>query len=151
MDDGARQLRMLARDLDGASAGLRKELPRALRRAAVPMVKAIRAEARGSLPSGLGEYVAKSSITTTVRTGADNTVVQIRGRRKQERPGGKQVDLPAINQGRVRHPTYGRQPWVSQAVRPGFWDRGSETAAPAVDQQLKSAMDDLRRRIETGH
>jgi hypothetical protein len=125
MDDGARQLRMLARDLDRASAALRKEMPRALRRAATPMIKAIRDEARTVLPKGggLNEYVAESPITTIVRTGADNTTVQIRGRRRQARPNGKQVDLPAINRGRLRHPTYGHRPWVTQQVAPGVLGR----------------------------
>jgi hypothetical protein len=152
MDDGARQLRELARDLDRASVGLRKEMPKALRRAAKPMVLAIRAEAVASLPSGggLGEYVAAAAISTVVKTGADNTTLQLRGRRKQTRDGGKQVDLPAIARGLLRHLTYGRRPWVTQQVQPGFWDRGVDNARGAVEHELQAAMDALRRRIETG-
>ncbi len=153
MDDGARQLRLLARDLDRATNALRKELPKGMRRASVPMIRAIRAEAKDTLPErgGLAEYVAKATITTIVRTGADNTVLQIRGRRKQTRPTGKQVDMPAINRGRLRHPTYGGSPWVTQQVQPGFWDRGVEKAQAAVAHEVQGVMDDLRRRIETGH
>lgn len=151
MDDGARQLRLLARDLDRAGAALRKDLPKGLRRASLPMIQAIRAEARQSLPSGLGEYVATSTISTVVRTGADNTAVQIRGRRRQDRATGKQVDLPAINRGRIRHPTYGRSPWVLQRVQAGFWDRAVTASKAAVDREMQAVADDLRRRIETGH
>lgn len=151
MDDGARQLRLLARDLDRAGAALRKDLPKGLRRASVPMIRAIRAEARQSLPSGLGEYVASSTISTVVRTGADNTAVQIRGRRRQDRATGKQVDLPAINRGRVRHPVYGRSPWVLQRVQAGFWDRAVAASRAAVDREMQAVADDLHRRIETGH
>ncbi len=153
MDDGGRQLRELARDLDRAAAALRKDLPKVLRRASKPMVTAIRAEAKGSLPrhGGLGKYVARATITTVVRTGADTTTLQLRGRRKQTRQGGQLVDLPAINLGRLRHPVYGRRPWVTQPVRAGFWDRGAATGRPAVDREMQAAINDLRRRIETGH
>jgi len=127
-------------------------MPRALRRASVPMIQAIRAEAIETLPKrgGLNEYVAAARISTTVKTGAETATVQIRGRRNQIRRGGKQVDLPAINRGRIRHPTYGHGPWTTQSVAPGFWDTGAEKAAGAVDQQLQKAMDDMHRRIEAG-
>ena len=149
VSDGARQLRLLARDLDRAGKELRMELPKALKRAAAPMVEAIRADARERLPhrGGLAEYVAKATISVQVRTGANNASARLVGRRKQTRAGG-QVDLPAINRGRLRHPTYGHGPWVTQTVPAGFWDDGVTHAQGAVDRELQAALDQVRRRIE---
>ncbi len=149
--DGARQLRLLARDLDRASAELRRELPRALRRGARPMILAIQQEARNTLPErgGFADYIAETAISVVTRTGADNASVRLTGSRKQK-TGGRQVDLPRINRGRLRHPTYGHGPWVTQDIRAGFWDRGEDKGRAAVEQELQAALDDLRRRIESG-
>lgn len=148
MPQGGDELRRLARDLKAAGSDLRRELPKALRRAAKPIVAGIREEAVASLPKrgGLGGYVAKASITTSIRTGA-NPAVRIVGKKKA---GERQVDLPAINRGRLRHPTYGHRPWVLQQVEPGFWDRAVAAHAPAVAQEMQQVLEDIRRRFEAG-
>ncbi|PWK81733.1 hypothetical protein C8D88_116145 [Lentzea atacamensis] len=37
-----------------------------------------------------------------------------------------------MNRGQWRHPTFGRQPWVTQAVTPGWFDRPARRHAPRV-------------------
>ena len=149
VSDGARQLRMLARDLDRAGKELRRELPKALRDAARPMTEAIVKEALETLPKrgGFAEYIAKASITVSTRTGVSSASVRLVGR-KRKAGSEPQVDLPAVNRGRLRHPTYGHSPWVTQMVPPGFWDRGVARSAAEVDKRMQEALDRMRRRIE---
>jgi hypothetical protein len=150
MDDGGRQLRMLARDLDRASARLRSQTRQRLADAALVMIPDIRAAARDRLPrkGGLNTYIADSAITTRVSTGVTVTGVMIVGRRPK-RGGG--VDLEAINAGTVRHPVFTTGTWMAQKVNPGFWDDVVAEHGSKVHAAMVGVMDDVRRQIETGH
>lgn len=58
-----------------------------------------------------------------------------------------------LNRGGWRHPVFGRrdQPWVTQRVTPGWFDRTGQAARPqfmaAAAQALDNAAEDLARRI----
>jgi hypothetical protein len=142
---GASAIRDLSRDLKAAGSNLRKAIPKGMRKAARPLVRDIRAEARSSLPQrgGLAGYVASSGIRVSTTAGG----VTVVGKRSK---GGGLSDLEAINAGTVRHPTYGRRPWAAQGVRAGFWDRPVERNEPAVVREMNGVIDEIRRKFEGG-
>lgn len=61
---------------------------------------------------------------------------------------GEKADLAAINRGRLRHPVYGRPPWVIQSIRPGFVDRVMEgVLARRAQREFLQAVDEIRAYI----
>lgn len=147
--EGADQLRALARALkDAGDTQLRKELMKAAQRSTRPVKAEVSASARRTLPSrgGLNVWVASTKVQTKTRTGGRNVGVTITGR-----PGRRMTptsDVRAINRGRLRHPTYGHGPWVTQPVRPGFWDEVMEgPLADRARREFTDAMDRIARQI----
>jgi hypothetical protein len=130
-------LREVAVRLKEADAALWKITRRNLVVAVAPARPAIRASARESLPQrgGLNEWVAKSSITTTVLTGSRTAGVRLRVRKSGH-------DLADLDQGGVvRHPVFGnRDAWVSQQVPPGFATRVVERMRPEITAACLAAM-----------
>lgn len=141
--------RKLARDLELAGEHLMaREVPRAARRAAVPIVRAIRQEAKETLPrrGGFADYVGDSRITVRTLTGVRAAGVRIVGVRP--RAGGA-VDLQAVNRGRLRHPVFGsKNRWRTQPVNPGFWDEPVSRHVRTFRWELGVALDNIRRDIE---
>lgn len=134
---GADQFLKLSKALKEAGrTGLRRELNTGIRRAARPLVKKTRAEARSRLPKrgGLAAQVAKEPQRVQVRTGASTAGVRIVvGRGK----GGAR----GANRGVVRHPVFGnRDVWVDQKVEPGWFDDPIKGSAPAVRRDIEKAM-----------
>lgn len=143
--NGAEQLRQLSAALRKAGRNdLRKELASGLRRAIKPMKKEFQRGALGILPhrGGLAEWVAGStSFRTRVNTGA-NPSVSIAASLKGH-------DLEAMDNGELRHPTFGhRNAWVSQAIRPGWWTDSGILAAQDARDELDKALDDFARKLE---
>jgi hypothetical protein len=112
----------------------RKEVLRALRkeiRAPVPAVrKAIRARAIATLPKrgGLNRWVARSRINTTIKVSSRTATITLVGTRKSQ---AAITDLKRIDQGTLRHPSWGRRfkgQWHVQRVTSGFFtDPAAET------------------------
>jgi hypothetical protein len=121
---------------------LRKDMLRGLRNAAKPMATSIKEEAAAVLPKGggLNEWVAKSPISPRTRTTGKSAGVRITGRKTGH-------DLEAINRGRVRHPTYGHSPWVSETVSSGWWERGALKKEGLVRRDLIVAMEEVAAKI----
>lgn len=121
------QLTRLAADLKGFEGrkavlnGLRREL-----RAGVPKVReAVRAAATRDLPArnGLGEWVAKSTVSVSLRLGAKSAGISLRGGRNSKR---KRSDIRAIDAGEVRAPSWGHRgpgAWHAQTVKAGFFTK----------------------------
>ena len=147
--DGGEQLRRLARDLDGASAKLRRELPTRMRRAGERLVPPIRASAAERLPKrgGLNRYVAESAIRVVVSTAPSTTKVAVVGRLPKR---GGRVDLEALNAGQVRHPVFTTGVWVEEKIRPGFWDDAVAKHEDQVRAEVVGVMDEIRRKLEAG-
>jgi hypothetical protein len=94
----------------------------------------------------LADKVKKASYVVRLVRGEENAV-EIVGRAK----GGQVLDLESINNGKVRHPTFGHKgpnEWVDQSVPAGFFTdpcnrnkdnvfRGLEDAAERVAQMLE--------------
>jgi hypothetical protein len=147
--EGADQLERLAKALkDAGDKNLRKELFKASQRSTRPVKKEVTASARKTLPKrgGLNEWVGRTKLKTKTRTGGRNVGVLITGA-----PGKRMSptsDLRAINRGRVRHLTFGHKPWVTQQVRPGFWDDVMEgPLADRARQEFTAAMDRIAAQI----
>jgi hypothetical protein len=125
---------------------LMRELTKGVTKATRPVPKAIRAEARAILPKrgGLNVYVARMSIRTKKYTGGRQAGVVITGAKKK---GTGKVDVRRINQGKVRHPTYGHGPWRLQQVPRSFWTRPTNKAGPRARLEIQSAMRRVARQI----
>lgn len=127
-----------------------KAIGKGVRRGLPAVRRAIRARAVEVLPhrGGLGRWVAKGSITATVKLRARSGTIKLKGGRNSA---GARSDIKAIDAGRVRAPSWGRRygnSWHNQAVTPGFF---TETAASAkdwhddVDRAVDDALDQIRR------
>ena len=122
---------------------LRKELNKALRDAAKPLIADTRAEAERILPKrgGLAKRVAKTPQRVQVRTGQDTAGVRIV-------VGKSNSGARAANEGTVRHPVFGdRDKFVEQRVPPGWFTRPLEEGAPTVEPFLEQAIDNVLQQI----
>jgi len=140
----SRDLKVLSAKLkEAGDRGLRREVLGGMRAGAKPLIAAARDAARDELPShgGLNEWVA--SATFGVRTLLNaNPRVRIVATKK-----GKHHDLKAIDEGRLRHPTFGRPPWVVQPITPHVVTDAMEREVDAVREVLAGAIDDYLRRL----
>ena len=139
------KLERVAAALVDTPRSVRKECETGLRRAARPMQRTFRAGALGYLPlrGGLAEWVAAGM---RFRTSVSLQPDRLRLRISATLPG---HDLPALNRGRDRHPTFGhRDRWVTQAVRPNFYDDAGTVGAQEVQPELVAAIDRAADRLE---
>lgn len=146
---GAEQFLKLSKALKNAGrTELRKELTRGLQRGTKPLIPKAREAARTDLPhrGGLAAQVSKEPMRVQVRTGANPGVRVVVGNRK----GGSR----AANQGRLRHPVFARPgtsrdqwTWVTQRLRPGWFDRAMRRNARGVRPALEQAIEDVAKRV----
>jgi hypothetical protein len=128
-----------------------KAVGRGVRKGAPAVRKAIRAKALEILPSGggLGKWVAQSRVTVQVRLSGRKAGVKLKGGRNSA---GQRSDIKAIDNGRVRAPSWGRRgkgAWHVQAVPEGFF---TETAAQATEwhDEVEAAVDEALNQIRRG-
>lgn len=130
----AQNLDLVAKVLrDIGDKELSRELYRGLNRVTADLKKDAKAEALKRLPSrgGLARRVASSRMATKRLYGA-NPGLKITASGKAQ--------LPAMDEGTVRHPVYGnRSTWVDQQVSGGWF---SEPMFEGRDE-IRSALDDL--------
>lgn len=141
---GAHRLDELAKNLKeaGGSRGLKLELNRALRRASLPLTRAARAGARDTLPrkGGLAAEVAGGRFSVQIRTTGKQVGLRFVAK--------SQHDIAAMDRGRLRHPVFGhRDRWVTQRIRPHWFDVPVERAAEHVRPLLLEAMDKVAKQI----
>lgn len=113
--------------------------------------KAIRARAMATLPEsgGLNVWVSKTRITVQVRATGRRAGITLKGSRKSAKD---KSDLKRLDQGRVRHPSWGRRgkgQWHVQSVTPGFFT----DPATEVDQWIRmveAAVDRATAQIRGG-
>lgn len=126
------------------SGGGYERVPRASgrRQDGTPRVPRRRSRTRRT---SLAEYVAKARVKVSTNLGGRNLGVSITGTRSS---GGKKVDLDGINDGQVRHPTFGRRPWRTQRVQPGFFDKPLRgRVADDFRRAVTEAVGDIRRQL----
>lgn len=140
---GAEELAAVARRLkEAGNKDLRREMMRGLQRAARPARDAAKEAARVELPSagGLNDRVAGSKFTIKTRTSGKAVGVSIVGK--------GDLDLPALDRGRLRHPLFGnRRHWYTQMVRPRWFTEAMEKQAPQVRRELVDAVAAIARRL----
>lgn len=147
VDGSASDLQALSARLRAAGqSGLKKNISKAVRTATVPCRAAVRTELRESMPhsGGLNEWLAKSSVTSAVLTGARSAGVVVRARRSGH-------DLAVINRtGEVRHPTRqapgwsqtNREKWRSTKVPAHWFEKALDPFGPVVREALKVAQNE---------
>lgn len=129
----------------GDAKALRKELMAGLNRVTKGTREDMKASIPPSLPSrgGLAALVhARTSLTASAVAGR-NAGVRINARSRS-------YDLRQMNAGRLRHPVFGRGPWVEQTagVNPGFLDEAFEKDKPTITRGIQRVLDDVARKVE---
>lgn len=129
---------------------LRKELHKAMRDAAKPLIPKVREAARQSFPSrgGLNERMAKKPIRSAVRTGAKTAGVRIQGTK---------VDPRINNEGRIVHPVFGRTGKAANGGKnavvqkipdaQGYFDKTISDDAPAIRDDVLNALGNFINRF----
>jgi len=149
--EGTEQLeRVAARLTEAGNTVLRRQMLKNIRVAVEPVKPAIVHEAMTTLPrtGGANKWVASApvSVGASVSLRAANVAVRMRQpnsavaeKKSRAKTAGKtyrgsaQHNLRAINAGALRHPLFGnREHWYDTNVRPGFFTRPCEAAAPEV-------------------
>lgn len=145
---GAAQLGALAKVLkDAGDKDLRKELLRGLQKAGRPLKAAAKEAAVKGLPSsgGLNDYVAAGQFAVRTRTGARNPGIRLVGKKKGH-------DIRATDRGRLRHPVWGHDWWVTQDIKPGWWTDAmtSDRVLAPVRRDVLDAMQAVAAKIARG-
>lgn len=119
---------------EAGEGGLRRQLNKAIRAAAKPAIDAAKASASASLPrsGGLAGLIAGSKFATVIKTGSQSAGVSIKAAAGH--------DIAALDQGSLRHLTWGHKPWVAQAVTPGWFTRPIADRSPAIAAGIDEAL-----------
>lgn len=159
MPDGVRikgtdELQKVADALkEAGDKDLQKRVSKAMREVAKPLGDKVLREGAAELPrrGGLSDYVAskgKIGISNSLRGRSASVTLKLHN---------KGVRFGAMNQGRLRHPVYGRPllsrkewGWSTQSVRPGMFTRPFDAAAPEAAQEVtqaaQAALNDVARK-----
>jgi hypothetical protein len=135
---GAEQLAALSKALKAAGEkDLQRELSKAITTATRPVIAEARRSALNTLPrrGGLAAKVAKSSMRTQRRVAGVRILAK------------NAYALGRMDKGQVRHRVFGRDVWVTQQVRPGWWTKPTEAAGPEVRKAILEAMDAVAAKI----
>ena len=151
---GANQFAAVAKALkEAGDRVLTREFNKALRESARPFQEAVAREAETGLPrrGGVNDRVAKTAVPR-VRKSNNRKGVGIR-LVATGKLGAK--SLARINKGFLRHPVYADQrktrdqwKWVTQRVKPGFWDRAADETSKDVARNMQAALDRIARKID---
>jgi hypothetical protein len=123
---------------------LRRELLSSIQRATRPVRDKVREKALSTLPSsgGLAGEVAASRFSARTSMTGRNVGVRVVGASGR--------DVRSLDAGRLRHPTFGHKPFVSQSVEPGFFSATIEDHAPEIRDEISDAMKTIANKIEKG-
>lgn len=143
--EGAEKFLRLSKLLKGTGQGvLRKDLNKSLKDAVKPLIPKVKDAARTQLPQrgGLAKKVASAPIRPQVRTGQTTAGIRlVVGKRRGSA-------AASTNRGVVRHPVFGRNVWVEQHVKPGWFDETLEREAPKeTHKAIEDALETMLNRI----
>lgn len=142
LDDLIRDLK----NFDGRKVVV-KELRKELRKPVPEVRKAIRRRALVIMPQrgGLNVYVSQTKITAQVKLSGRAAGVRLKGSRNNSTD--KKSDMRRIDQGKIRHPSWGRRgagQWHTQTVSAGFFtgpagevDKWRQAAVAALDNAVE--------------
>lgn len=134
----ARDFGRLAAACRSADRDVQKAMRKALRETAKPLGVTVIHAGSASMPlrGGLRSKLAGGKVGLLASFGANPKVTLKLG----ARPG---IGLKTLNEGKLRHPVYGRGPWVSQHVPAGTYTEAFQAAAPTVRRHAESAMNEV--------
>lgn len=163
---GQAELRRLAAQIKATGdKGLGREMSAALRKAGKPVETSVRREAIAAMPARggyRGDITRSLKFRTSLRTGvrtASLTLITYADGTKERR------DIRALNDGRLRHPVFGRSrrikrgprggtaqpnPWSVTKIRAGFHQRGTDEAADEAVREIGKVLDDFASRLLKG-
>lgn len=135
----ASEFTAFAGKLKAAERAVRNRMRKGLREAARPFAAEVVPEGAEAFPAGLAAHVvAKGGRPVVVQT---STGVRVVFGKKS----GPQIGR--MNEGSLRHPTFGRRPWVSQDIPAGSFTKALEKRLPdirdAVGREVHKMMEEL--------
>jgi hypothetical protein len=150
---GAEALYLLAGRLkDTGEVGLRRELDKAIRDAARPVLAEIRRGLPDYLPDPYAVVLGEDlQLSLSERTTDSNPGVQLRATTRGR--GGRRRIRRLDDTGVLWHPLFGnRKRWYGQTshVRAGFFTDPAQRSAPQVRDAILSAMSDVASRVTGG-
>lgn len=152
---GGLEVRIAAGEISKLAAQIRtsgqkdlaKELGAALDKVVPPVQAAIRESAAETMPSGYVWALTRSlQWRNTRRAGSQRAslrLVTYADGKSEKR------DIGALEDGRLRHPLYGRRAatWYVTRIRPGFHKRGTDKAADQVVEQLDLVVREFTQKL----
>ncbi|MQB00553.1 MAG: hypothetical protein GEU78_09720 [Actinobacteria bacterium] len=144
---GTEELAKIGPALRAAPKDIRREFFVGVARAVKPLTASVIRSAPQFLPSGFAGEFASSLKTSTRRRMGSSPSVTLVGKAKSRR--GKARQLAALNKGQLRHPVYGRPPWVTQTagMRPGVWDKPLRDNVDEVREELLKVFEEVAEKI----
>jgi len=154
---GSPQYYAFVRNLKNAEGGklVIRQMTKAFRKEGKPVLNSVKQgalstpskdqNARRGRPS-LRRSLSKAA-TLQVKAAKDAVmIVKINGKKM---PSGMQGLPPYIegDQARLRHPTFGRDPWVRQVPHPFFWD-AVEPFRPRLAASVNGVLNDIIKELE---
>lgn len=148
---GADKMAQLGRDLKAAGdKELRKEILKAGRDTGKQAQEVVRQAALSDLPhgGGLNHWVAAGTkVTGQTRLAGKNVGLRLRMRHRTRQG---LSDLPEINDGRLRHPVFGHDVWVTQTIAPGFAWRAVDSIGDVLADEFLAAVDRVADKLAAG-
>lgn len=131
---GGDEIHAFATRLKGAEKPLRLAVNKSLREIAKPLGEDMLRGGADAMPrsGGLSARVRNSGVTMGTLRGGSGASARIEIRLKSR----EGYDLTALDRGQLRHPVFGRGPWVSQSVPSGKFMEPFNEAAPKVRDEL---------------
>lgn len=142
---GSEEFHELASRLREADRPLRTAVNKGLREVGKPLGEEMLRSGADAMPrrGGLSARVRNTGVTLGLLRGGTGASgrVEIRLRSKEG------FALAAMNRGTVRHPVFGRRPWVSQSVREGAFtepfDRSANRVRDELANRIAKALDEI--------
>ena len=136
--EGAEQLAALSKALRTmGDKDLQRELYAGINRGTKPLKVKLRASLERHLPKHGGLAAAKArslKLRTSRRTGARIAGIRVTA------AGGQATRMDT---GSFRHPVFGRAPWQTQRITPGWFTGPTEASAPVVRAEIEKSMADV--------
>lgn len=123
---------------------LSKELTRGITAAVKPLKKDVKTSARTVLPKrgGLAKRVGRGTLQHKTRKTGRSAGVRIIAKPNTVN------DPRRIDRGRIKHPVFGRGPWVLQDVKKGYFTKPLTDGRQVVRKELVKVMKDIAKKIE---
>lgn len=143
--EGGAEWHALARRMKDAERPIRLATSRALRGVARPLVTQMRDEGAAAMPrrGGLSGRIARARLSQANLGGRSARTARVELRIRSA----EGYDINALERGDLRHPVYGRSPWVSQRVPVGAFMRPFHRGAPQVQAELLRRIDQALKEI----